>query len=192
MKRSLIFSAITLLFAATACAQHSPKVEIFAGYSYLDANYKVNTTLGSGSGGESFNGGSASGSYNYKPWFGAVADFGGYNLHENYGSETLYTYMFGPKFALRQGRVTTYVQALVGVGHISTTNNINGTLEPYYSKNGLAAAAGGGMDLRLTHRLAVRVVQVEYMRVQFSNLNSIVLNLHLNCARFSTGIVFRF
>ena len=63
--------AVLSLFGATAHAQDTPKVDIFAGYSYLRLNP---STAGVSS--FNLNGGSASIAYNAKSWLSGVADFG--------------------------------------------------------------------------------------------------------------------
>src|SRR5260370_5289591 len=119
MKLKLVVSllAVLSLFGTTARAQETaPKVDIFAGYSYLQANPGV-------SGVDSFHlhGGSASIAYNYKPWLSGVADFGGYNngnLLATCGSGKLHTYLFRPRVSYRHLRkVTPFGQVLFGVAH---------------------------------------------------------------------------
>src|SRR5437016_10029972 len=72
MKLQLLVSllAVLSLFGATARAQDTPKVDIFAGYSYLRENPST-----AGVSGFNLNGGSASIAYNAKSWLGGVADF---------------------------------------------------------------------------------------------------------------------
>src|SRR5277367_3203250 len=100
MKRWALFCGICLLFAGAASAQDYPKVEAFAGYSY--AHLSTNGI------GANINGGSASFAYNFTPWLGVVGDFGGYKGGDNFGNGDLYTYLFGPKVAMRRGRFTPY------------------------------------------------------------------------------------
>src|SRR5260370_34163081 len=67
--------AVLFLFGVTARAQETePRFDVFAGYSYVQANPGVN-------GVNSFHlhGGSASVAYNYRSWLSGVADFGGVN-----------------------------------------------------------------------------------------------------------------
>src|SRR4029077_1345139 len=87
--------AFLSLFGAAAYAQETPKVDIFAGYSYVRENPST-----SGAQSFSLNGGSASVTYHIKDWVSAVADFGGYHNGNILGSGvdgTLSTYLFGPR-----------------------------------------------------------------------------------------------
>src|SRR5215510_7172174 len=93
----LAFSAVSAFAQETA-----PKFDVFAGYSYLQANPGVN-------GVDSFHlhGGSASIAYNVTSSLSGVADFGGYtngNILRTGASGTLSTYLFGPRFSYRHFR----------------------------------------------------------------------------------------
>ncbi|PYT80464.1 MAG: hypothetical protein DMG40_12690 [Acidobacteria bacterium] len=98
--------AVLSLSAVSAFAQETaPKVDIFAGYSYLQANPGL-------PGVDSFHlhGGNASAAYNITNWLGGVADFGGYtngNILNSGASGTFSTYLFGPRVSYRHySRVT--------------------------------------------------------------------------------------
>src|SRR5438876_9370887 len=92
--------AVVSLVAVSASAQESaPKVDVFAGYSYLQANPVV-------TGVDSFHllGGNASAAYNITSWLSGVADFGGYtngNILNTHTSGTFSTYLFGPRVSYR-------------------------------------------------------------------------------------------
>ena len=96
----------TLTFSATAFAQEAstPKYEIGLGYSGLHTNSADSTLQRTG------NGGAGSFEYNLNGTLGLVGDLGGYantNTHDR-----LMTYMFGPRFNWRRGRLTPYAQFL--------------------------------------------------------------------------------
>jgi opacity protein-like surface antigen len=202
MKRWALLSGvmlgIVLLFASAASAQDEvPKVEIFAGYSYVHGN------LGFRIPGFNMNGGSASVSFN--PWssLGIVADFGGYHVGNIGGLSVdgnIYTYLFGPKLAYRSGRWTPFVQALFGGAHASgSTSPINvarvrpqGILPIFSglaSENAFAMAVGGGLDVNATNHIGIRLIQAEYLMTRFGVVNSTDTQ---NNARISAGVVFRF
>src|SRR5713226_6342325 len=107
MKLKLVVSllAVLSLFGVSAHAQDTPKVDIFAGYSYV--REKPST---SGVSSFSLNGGSASFAYNAKSWLSGVADFGAYhngNILSTGASGTLSTFLFGPRVSYRHsGRIT--------------------------------------------------------------------------------------
>ena len=65
----------------------------------------------------------------------------------------------------------------------------------YFDVNdtGLTFVLGGGLDVRIYKRIAVRVFQLDYNPVGFNRENYNWVdreNDHLNGIRFSTGIVF--
>jgi opacity protein-like surface antigen len=177
--------AFLSLLAVTVGAQESaPKVDIFAGYSYLQANPGV-------SGVDSFHlhGGSASVAYNYNHWLSAVADFGGYNNGNILGtgaSGTLSTYLFGPRVSYRHfRRITPFGQVLFGVGH--TNSSAFGTAG---SQNAFAMTVGGGVDYKLLDHFSIRPIQAEYLMTRFGVGTTGTQTQ--NNLRLSTGFVFRF
>jgi opacity protein-like surface antigen len=167
VKRLVLLCAFVVGFAGVASAQDVPKVDVFGGYSfaYLRAN----------GAGASFNGGSASGAYNTNSWLGLVGDFGGYHTDTDGESGNLFTYLFGPRITFRRGKVTPFVQTLIGAGHLTG---------PGFSKNAFAMTAGGGLDWNASEHLSIRVAQLEYFMTRFGNTQ--------NGVRVSTGVVFHF
>jgi opacity protein-like surface antigen len=186
MKLKLVVSlfAVLSLFGVSAHAQDTPKVDIFAGYSYVRNNPST-----SGVSSFSLNGGSASIAYNAKSWLSGVADFGGYhsgNILNTGRSGTLSTYLFGPRVSVRHfGRVTPFGEVLFGVARADAS--VAGTSG---TDNAFAMTVGGGFDYRLTDHFAVRPVKVDYLMTRFSETPS-GTNTQNNL-RVSTGIVFRF
>lgn len=90
-----------------------------------------------------------------------------------------YTYMGGPRFRLHRGRASLFAHALFGVGGL--TANAGGVSA---TENAFATALGTGVDVRVAPRLAVRVIQADYV------LSRLAGNTQNNL-RFSTGLVFR-
>ena len=174
--------AVLSLFGATAHAQDTPKVDIFAGYSYLRLNPRT-----AGVSSFNLNGGSASIAYNAKSWLSGVADFGGYsngNILNTGINGTLSTYLFGPRVSYRHfGRITPFGEVLFGVAHASSAGTSG-------SDNALAMTLGGGLDYKLSDRFAIRPVKVDYLMTRFSESGT--SNQTQNNLRVSTGIVFRF
>jgi len=187
MKLKLLVSSVAVLLvsAASAFAQESaPKIEVFAGYSYLQANPGV-------TGVDSFHlhGGSASAAYNFTSSLSVVADFGGYNVGNipvTHNSGTLSSYLFGPRYSFRHFRkVTPFGQVLFGVAHgdaksFNTTN----------SQNAFAMTAGGGVDYKLFDHFSIRPVQAEYFLTRFGVGTAGTQTQ--NNLRLSTGLVVRF
>lgn len=180
--------AMGFLLAGVASAQdQAPKAEVFAGYSYVRVN------PGFGAPGVNFNGGSASISYNPNAWLGLVADFGGYHGSELGVDADVYSYLFGPKLALRRGAFTPYVQTLFGGAHgtagagcpvFTARTRPQGRIICGGSDNAFAMTVGGGLDWNATEHIGIRVIQAEYFMTRF-------LSDTQNNARISTGVVFR-
>ncbi len=185
MKWKVVVCLVALFsITAVASAQDVPKLDVFVGYSYLRENPST-----SGLSGFNLHGGSASVAYNANHWLGAVADFGGYHANNILGSGidgTVSTYLFGPRFSYRHyERVTPFAQTLFGVAHASGTGF--GTTS---TSNAFAASFGGGVDVKLFHRLSWRPAQVEYLLTRFPETTT--SRETQNNLRVSTGVVFHF
>ena len=187
MKLKLVVSTLAVLsvFGVAARAQETaPRFDVFAGYSYVQANPGVN-------GANSFHlhGGSASVAYNYRSWLSGVADFGGYNNGNilNTGkSGTFSTYLFGPRVSYRHfRRITPFGQVLFGVAHANAAAfGTTGT------QNAFAMTAGGGVDYKVFDHFSVRPVQAEYLMTRFGV--GTTRTQTQNNVRLSTGFVLRF
>ncbi len=186
MKLRMVVSLLAFLslFGAAARAQETPKVDIFAGYSYVRENPST-----SGASGFSLNGGSASLTYHVKDWISGVADFGAYHNGNILGSGvdgTLSTYLFGPRVSHRSyKRVTPFGEALFGVAHAGAS-----FLGTSTSQNAFAMALGGGVDYRLNNRFSLRPVQLDYLITRFPV--GTTGNQTQNNLRVSTGILLHF
>lgn len=173
------------LGGAAVFAQETPKVDIFAGYSYVRANPGPRS-------GDSFslNGGEASVTYHIKDWVSGVADFAGYHNADILGrgaDGTVSTYLFGPRFSYRSyHRFTPFAETLFGVAHGSAT--IAGVFGP--TQNAFAMAIGGGVDYRINNRFSLRPLQVDYLLTRFRP--GTVDRQNQNNLRASTGFVVHF
>ncbi|HXX20254.1 MAG TPA: outer membrane beta-barrel protein [Candidatus Acidoferrum sp.] len=177
MKKWALLLGVTLLFAGIAGAQENPAMELFGGYSYVHLTVS-GTTFSTDA-----NGGSGSVSFNPNSWLGLVGEFGGYTGGTSSINGTMYTYLFGPKVAYRARTFTPFVQALFGGAHITAGSKINAG-----SENAFATAIGGGLDWNATKRIAVRVVQADYLLTELTD----GFNDKQNSLRISAGVVFRF
>jgi opacity protein-like surface antigen len=190
MKLKVVVSLLAFIsFCGVAAhAQDVPKVDIFAGYSYVRENPSP-----AGVGSFSLNGGSASAAYNVNNWLSGVADFGGYHNGNILGTKvdgTLSTYLFGPRVSYRHfGRLTPFGQVLFGVAHVGGDISGIGTTMASVN-NAFAMTVGGGVDYKLSQRFSVRPVQVDYLLTRFSEAGNGAQSQ--NNLRVSTGIVFHF
>jgi outer membrane protein OmpA-like peptidoglycan-associated protein len=183
----------------------TPRVEWFFGYSFWRA---MPTSPANRMG--YLHGGSTSVAYNFNRYFGLVADFGGFDnnrltLFGATGNPTVnsnggaYTYLFGPRVSFRKyERFTPYIQALFGGAYASSVT-ISGcgadpSCTPLGPNNAFASMFGAGFDIKLSHHIALRLFEGDFLLTHFYNAstpNSQVPGWQKN-VRFSSGIVFRF
>ena len=156
----------------------TPMVEIGASYSWLHVNSANNDYHRTG------NGGSGYVEYNFNKWVGLVTDIGGY-ANTRVDDKAL-TYMIGPRFNWRHSRLTPYFQTLFGGVYAWT--NPKGL--PSSTQNAFAAAVGGGLDYQVTNRIAIKPIQVEYVRTELNS--ALGFGSHQNDIRYSAGVVLRF
>jgi opacity protein-like surface antigen len=169
-----------LLCSLASFAQDDSRVEIFGGYQYLHASTGV-----SGVNGFNLNGWNASLSGYFTRNLGVTADFGG-----TYGTPSVlgvgvktrfYTFLFGPTVRFpNSSRLTPFAHALFGGGRIS-----GDVLGVSASETDFTWAAGGGLDANLTHRVAIRLAQADFLQTRVSGQSQ-------NHFRFSAGFVFKF
>jgi hypothetical protein len=170
MNKMKWLAVMMLTVACSASAQQTPKVEVSTGYSFL--------RLG-GSGGVSQHGGSISIAGNYNSVLGIVGDFGVYHSSPFGASLNTYTFLFGPRFSIRRGKVTPFVQTLVGGAHLNASAGGSSA-----GITAFAMSVGGGVDLQLSQHIALRP-QVDYIALRSNGSTG-------NSGRASLGLVFRF
>ena len=180
-----------------------PRFELFAGYSYLRAV----PTMAAGNRLVWMDGGSASLAFNVNRYLGLVGDFGAYTNSEmrftggytatadvNNANIAALTYLFGPRLSLRKhDRVTPFAQVLFGGMHANQVTLANCTFSCTFlpSQNSFALTAGGGLDIRVHHHFAIRIIQAEYLMTRFTSYTTGIAGTQ-NDMRLSSGIVFRF
>jgi hypothetical protein len=157
------------IFVPAVSAQETGKYELGASYMYMRADTSA--------GGLSLNAGvDFSLVRNVNRWVAVVGDVGGYHAE----GFRLGTYMAGARFTARVKRVSLFGQALFGGAHADA--GARGF--PAY-QNSVAWAFGGGLDYRVSSRIALRLGEVDYLQTR---LGSSVQNN----VRVGAGIVFRF
>ncbi len=214
MKSALTFIFL-LILSSVAIAQEYPKAELFGGYSYLRtdseevdlvAGNQVTTTRRHGA---NLNGFIISANYNPAKWLGIVIDFSGHygsvdntiivpgTLNATFGVRTnIHTLLAGPQLAWRGDHTTFFVRALAGVGFLDQSLTLNGQ-KIADDRTAFAAAAGGGVDIKLTDRISWRAAQAEYLLTRFGDPNIKINGQTLSSSdtqhnvRVSTGFVFR-
>ena len=157
MMRLFLAAALVAFAAVGAAAQEAtPKAEVFGGYAY------------GGSGSRGWDGSVA---FNANRWLGFVADFGGQytSIDTPDSSERIKThsFLFGPRLSSRRNRhVTPFAHALFGAAHNDARARELG-LDLHFTDNSFAVALGGGLDVRVGRRVAVRAFQLDYLRTGF-------------------------
>ncbi len=164
----------------------------------------------------SANGWNASAQFNATHFLGIKADFSGhYNTPVTISSQISnslaqlgitglppkahsYTYLFGPVIFQNKGRYTPFAHALFGQNSIGTTLSnvkVGGVGIPGLtaSDSAFAMAFGGGVDVKLSERIALRAGQVDYLYTKHDFSSGVPgVASHQNNLRASVGIVFQF
>ncbi len=189
----------------------TPRVEIFGGYQYIRTDLP-------GLGDHNASGWTSAVSTNFNKYLGFTSEISGHWASTGFtdfkpleglqGNGNLayrsYTLMGGPRFTMRDHRMTTYAHALFGIGHIAFNKaNLTDLLnlakslgaDPEtqisgFSSNSFAAAFGGGIDVHLTPAVSLRVIQAEYLLTHFRDLIDVERHNQHNI-RVSFGIAFR-
>ena len=153
-----------------------PRLEAFAGFSYLNAGTTGLTSRQSVSGFE------GSVAVNATRWLAAEVNLSGYFKTLdilNVGTFAFrdYAAMAGPRFNMRK----VFFHALAGINHIAGSTNFYATgTTP--SDNALAGAAGGGVQWNISRHLALRT-SADYVLSGFEGIRQ-------NNFRVTLGIVF--
>ena len=168
-----IFCSIALVVVTLqpTVAQDVPRAEVFGGYSWAGGN---------------FHGWNASVTGNITKRFGVVADFSGHYGSELDGvsiQEDAHSFLFGPRFAFRRKRLTPFVYALFGATRFHESATISGH-HISDSDTGFSSAVGGGLDVKVNDRVAIRAFQLDYFRPNFFG------EAH-NRGRLAFGVVLR-
>jgi hypothetical protein len=199
-----------MLLGLAASAQEFPRVELGADYSY--ARFIPAT---SAVGGHSLNGGGGSLDVNINEWFGIKMDLQGYQSRTtNFNippstlfpsgangsvSGDLFTYLFGPQIKIRAHGFQPYVHVLMGGAHSNVYANAFKTIcQPIAggcaakgqpAGDSFSMAIGGGVDIPVSHMIAIRPAQLDYLMTNFTN--QFTNNFQHNF-RYSAGLVFNF
>jgi len=204
-----VLALIAPLLTVFAAAQDNPKFELFGGYSleHISAcgasqgrNYfflPCSMIEDGYSSPSNFNGWTASLTRYVFKFVGVTADLAGhYGTTTESGDGTAsaftsrYSYMFGPAASYRtRSRGTLFAHALFG-GVSNNFGNVPGggfhSSNPNYTV--FAWAVGGGFDVNATARLAVRLAQLDYERVNVP----MGAEPAVGGFRYATGVVFKF
>src|SRR5690348_1309030 len=175
--------------ATLPVVRHRVELELFGGYSYMRSNIVFSGAP------LNANGASASVTMYLRDWLGIVGDFGLYqqrNLAGQGFTLTFSTYQFGPRVRLPQlARLTPFAHFLWGAGHAggtAYTRSLGFGVAPLGVNSAFVLTTGGGLDWTVSPRIAIRLVQADYLHSEFLNGGG---NRQENI-RLSTGVVFSF
>jgi outer membrane protein OmpA-like peptidoglycan-associated protein len=182
---------------AAAQDQPAPKWEIFGGYSFFHPAADVHGLLPGGvlpvrSRLESNPRGiGASVTYNFNRWFGLTVDSSGHwgsgetGAGNRIDDAAFYNLSAGPKLTFRSHYFSPFLEALVG-GHRLTP-------DLFQRDDRFGLMAGGGLDLNLNRRFALRLIRGDFV---FSNHqygpSSTVPSTDVRGVRLQSGVVFMF
>lgn len=150
--------------------QDIPRAQLFAGYSYLNFDSR---SFGFANR-SSLNGYTVSPAFNIVYGLGVVGEVSGqYGSHMNFRDLTI-----GPQFVYGRGNLVLSGHALFG----STRSFVNVGAGERDRERGVLF--GGSVDLGISPRFAIRLVQADYVR-------STLFDGKQNSVRVSTGLIYR-
>ena len=211
MHKLFLASLLILCCVPLAVAQSNDRssVEFFAGYSVLRTRYEPEQpnppmpVIVAFAGKQTLNGFNVSASGYFTERFGLTGDFSGHfkthKLADPLGGniEThirVFNLLAGPQYRFSSdSRVTPFVRALAGIANTRArlevpSLNVTDTL----SSTDFALAIGGGLDVRISERVDLRVFQVDYNPIFLSSGNELGFgNTRADNVRFSFGVVFK-
>jgi len=202
--RLVLVTVAALLGGGAAIAQENHTVEVTGDYSY----FRLNPGLPSYFNSQNLNGGGGNvGLFAFSPNLAFEFDLQGYGSSTQCtkpgapiagcASGNLFTYMFGPEYKFRPGKFEPFVEVLVGGAHSNFYGNacshVTGAcVSRSPSNNAFSFAVGGGVDYVLRSKIAIRIVDADYVLTRFgNNFIGTGTNSQSNF-RFQTGVQFRF
>lgn len=206
--RAILFT--TILFAAISAA--AQRADVYGGYSYLNFSPTI-TGLDS----RNFNGGGGGIDLYFLKIFGLKADFmyygsttftrtfpvtlvipgrgiipaGTYSAQGN-----MFTYLGGPVLRIPTPLIKPFGEVLFGGSNTDGYSNLakeidaNGGTLSTSSQHPFTLAAGGGVDLSVSHHLSIRLAQFDYVLTRYSN--PLTNNSSQNNFRYFGGVVLKF
>lgn len=212
--RSLYLILLFISLSLSAMAQETPKIEVFSGFSLMQASYGGGVS-------PSLTGFDSSINYNINKFLGVKADFSGqFNGKQNvtlnsttpivipgipvpvippfpgssaYIKSSHFLFMFGPQITYRRKeRIEPFGHFLFGGDRrniklpVAVSTNGNTTTTTYIVGNdtGFGIIVGGGVDVKVAKDIALRPVQLDYIMSTAGGNTN-------NMVRFSAGLVIR-
>jgi len=208
ISKAILFGAL-LLAGVPALAQ---RADVFGEYSYLHFTPGID-----GLESRSFNGGGGGADLYFLKIFGIKADFMGYastTFTKTYPNTVIvpgrgtipagtysvqgnmYTYLFGPVLRIPLPVVHPFGEALFGgsytdaYANLAKAINANGGTLSAPSQHPFTLAAGAGVDVSVSHRLAIRLGEFDYVLTRYSN--PLTNSSNQNNFRYTGGVILKF
>jgi hypothetical protein len=208
--KAILFS-VALLSAASTFAED--RFEIFGDYTYLH----FAPTIG-GVQNRSFNGGGGGVALNFGGIFQIKADFQGYGgttftrivttpvivpgggripAGTYSGSANMFTYLAGPVIRIPIWKVKPFGEVLFGGSNTNGYTNLEksiiaggGTVTLSPTQHPFTMAAGGGLDISISHSVSIRPFEADYVLTRYTN--PLTSTNNQNNYRYVGGVVFKF
>jgi len=173
MKMKKVVTSLALLFtsAAAAFAQSAAAGDTYKGDAAVTYEWVRSNTQPGDCGCFHLNGGGLSGSIDFHKQWSAVADFSGVyagSVPSTNASLTLISYLAGVRYQMlpieTYHRLQPFGQAIFGGAHAG-----GGGAGEADGSSAFMMRLGGGLDLPLNERFALRLVQVDYQMATFAN-----------------------
>ncbi len=210
--RNALLMPMVLLVGTVAFAQ---VFEVYGEYSYL----RFNPTLASsGLNNRSFNGGGGGATSYFAKYLGIKGELMGYGSTSftttftapvhlpnggtipagTYKSQgNMFTYLFGPVVKIPIPKITPFGELLFGGSNTNGYANLSssiiaggGTISKAPTQHPFTMAFGGGLDISVSKRVAIRPVELDYVLTRYSN--PLTNTNNQNNFRYLGGIVYKF
>lgn len=175
MRKVMLLAGVLPLMLLTLSPQaRAQNFTAYGGYSFFHLQSTPQAA--------NLNGWDGSITYDFLSPLGVTADFSGnYGSINNIGGSAIHTYLFGPELRF-PAPVSPFVRLMFGGvrvsgGGSSPTSSVANTT--------FSTTFGGGLDLRVSKRFAIRAFQLDYVTSHFNHQRQ-------DNFRMSAGIVFCF
>ena len=179
--RLLLLTIGIILIATFAAAQAQeaapPKVDIFAGYSWLNPGGSVNGVKLTGAA----KGFGVDTTYNFSKYVGLSFDGAG---HWG-GNADMGTLMVGPRFLYRGEQFQPFIHGMVGLNRLDPNPPFG-----LPADNGIGLKVGGGFDIPLKRYVSLRLFEADYIYSHHNFKPFTATTTNLNSAELRSGLVF--
>ena len=192
MQKFVVLVVFLGILSLPLMAADNPKLEVFGGYQYLHTGDITIDGQKFANSSANWNGWDTSATYNFSKHIGVEGNFGGAYKTVSGVSTHVYTYTFGPKVSFPSGRIDPFAHVLFG--GLKLGGSKHGQSESF---NGFTMAFGGGLDVKASKVIAIRLAEFDWVYYHFGNqtingLGTIPSFSQSNNVRIASGVVFRF